>query len=64
MEMVFNGELVLVDWKSLLETYSGASLSRSNGELMVHIPEGFLFENYTSHATAIISFGFYPLAGW
>jgi len=64
MEMVFRGELVLVDWQSLLDSYVAAALSHSNGEKMAHIPEKALFENYTSLAKTSFSFAFHPLSGW
>jgi len=64
MEQVLAGELIYTEWRSSLETYVGAALSFSNGESMVHLPDKFLFEDYTSFGKGTIGLGFYPLNPW
>jgi len=62
--MVYKGELIYVDWLSLLDTNVRGVLSYSNGEAMVHTPRSLPFNPFTSFGQGLLSLGFYPLNYW
>jgi hypothetical protein len=62
--MVFKGELIYLEWFSILDTNVQAALTYSNGKSMVHMPSSFPFSKYTSLGQIMVAMAFNKINPW